>query len=318
MGHIAVACALLLLLPAGALAQDRSVSFESERFRTGGYEVALTAESDGRGDRSKDVALVVGRGDREQGHGDRIRSFYIPLRRGRTQVTPSRIHSRLGRRGSVGLRFRPRTRTVKRFGCVRMVVNRGVLAGHLRFRGEAGYVKVLEHRIKARRVRFRTSGCAGQASHDTAGPVPVILLACRSRSAFGVRQLPRGRTDFVALGPSGFNRGLYRGTLAILQGDEEQFRHSGDLTAATVDPPRPFRGIGTFSDEGGGELGGTLRASFFSTKRIRFAPAPAVLVRARQADCTEPPLERRPRAAAARAAALRLLGAGWLAGSGRP
>ncbi|MGB2852447.1 MAG: hypothetical protein WBC01_12360 [Solirubrobacterales bacterium] len=311
-GVVPLLCAAMLSVPAAAAAGSQGdVSFEIERGTAGGYEFKLyAAEFFGE----QDVALDIRRGDRTQGHGRRVRTSYLPLPApaSRVTVSGSRINGRLGSRGSVGMRFHARTRSVKRLGCARRIVRRGVLRGHLRFRGEAGYVKILAHRLKAKRVRIARQGCG--RTGERRRPPPVLLVACRRNSLFGARQFPRGRTDFAAIDFGKIHRGLLSVTFALVSGSAERFTYADDLGSASVEPPRPFRGVGNFSrDSGAGRIVGDLRASFPATKRIRFTPASGRLVRRKGVDCESPGFDRATtRPAEARRRLLRAIGVDWL------
>jgi hypothetical protein len=240
--------------------------------KAGGYRYQLSAHTGGR---RSDISLTIGDRVRAETGRWQFESFYTPAARKGTTVGRKQIKSGFGQRGAVGLRFRARQRKVLRFGpCVRLIVRRGVLRGHLRFRGESRYVEILKHRLKARQEELRFQPrCARNSDHERA--FPVVLVSCRDNDsiflAFGGRS---GRSAFLATSPFKRHRGVVSTSVLSNEGGADNFGFNADRTVASVKPPPPFHGAGAFS---GDSLTGDLRFSVPSTKRVQIAPAPATI-----------------------------------------
>lgn len=312
--------ALLLLLPASTAAaagdEIRFKSLVAKGETRSGFAYKLVADRVSVGPKGSDgrpaVSLTLRSGEREQGSRARFDTFYAPAGRRRQGFGPRRLNATLGERGSVGMRFRERSRRVQKLGnCGRSVVRRGALVGHLRFRGEAGYVRILVHRLRAVQRTVRLGSCRRRGPETG----PVVLIACGpSGSLFAAAGFPRGRSQFIGITPISRHRGLLSGSLAKVRGNPDEFTYSDDLSSATVAPGAPFRGSGSYHSDGGvGRLDGDLRGSFPATKRIRFAPGEAALDGDQGPACLEDGSgSSRPATARVTASVLRAAGIDWL------
>lgn len=192
----------------------------------------------------------------------------------RGTVTPTRIEGSFGRFGSVAMRFRPPGRTTKGdprrcLGHSHYLTRRGVFAGHLRFSGENGYVRVRAHRARGRvrtprhlRCRrgifigaFLRQRSSRHATRESSGDTEAELVA--------ERRTPTDSTELLAfqlpsLGPrsglalllalqeeSGKRMAVVRYGLTFARGSI--LSHDDALTSATLRPPRPFHGKGVYS-----------------------------------------------------------------------
>ena len=129
---LALVLSLFLPSPASAL---REVNYELQGKTGDGYRYLFAAY--GAGHREGVVGLSIITNTRNAGRGPRSSTWYSPVKSG-GRVDRTRIHSRIGARGSVGLRFAATSYRRRGFGpCLTVITRRGILRGHLRFRGEA-------------------------------------------------------------------------------------------------------------------------------------------------------------------------------------
>jgi len=182
---------------------------------------------------------------------------------------PHRISAKLGERGSVTMKFQPRTeRVVKVFGCDRYVITRGVLRGRLRFRGEQRYVDVDRKRMRARLVVYSTTGNCRQAPPSK----PISLITC-SQDGSG---LFAGRLThssfFNAVGPERFRRGLHVFEGVLARSGASDFSAARNLESAKLTPPSPFTGSARYRDE---QLTGDLAMRTLNGDERPLAPAKA-------------------------------------------
>jgi hypothetical protein len=256
--------------PSPAEAAVRDVFYEAGG-KADGYRYQLSANA-GRGG---GVSLTIGDAVRAETGRWQFETFYTPAARKGISVGRKQIKSGFGQRGGVGLRFKSKRKKVRRFGpCARLTVRRGVLRGHLRFRGEGRYIEILDHRLRARQIEFRfRRRCARASDHERA--FPVALVSCRDDDSVFVAFSGRsGRSAFLASSPFRRHRGVVSTSVLTNEGGAENFGYNADRTVASVRPPFPFQGVGAFA---GDDLTGDLRFTLPSTKREQIAPAPATI-----------------------------------------
>ena len=292
---LAGALLLIVLLPSGAAAKGFELVELEARGKADGHAFGISAV----GVRERVFSYMQIRPDSLAQPGQpRISSFYIPPRQRGTLVSAKRFRIKLGERGSANLRFRPGRTRVTRVGTCggEIVRSRGTLVGHLRFRGERGYVHLDEQRVKARQNVFRFPRgrrCARRPAPER--PAPVLLGACNERGLFAARTFESGRTNYVVMSPFRVREGLFTTSLGRVVGAPGEFTYSSDLSSATVTPPSPFKGIGSFSE---GTLEGDLRFNLPASGRSSLAGARAELVRAERVNCGDYELPGLPRAEA--------------------
>lgn len=228
-----------------------------------GYEMAVI----GRG---QAVQVEIGRpsslrqgppGDSQIGTSEAL-SFYIA----RGTVTPHRIAASFGKFGRVDVRFEPagpplESQPRRRCrGTDHFTIQRGAFVGSVRFAGEGNYITARSHRVRGRVRSPLSLRCAPPRFHSRAGSLQRAVhqidfgsnssLSASSRHgvdatelfSFGIRksQLTAAITE-TSLGSVALIRlGLAISTPKILTVDDA-------LTAATLTPPAPFHGKGTYS-----------------------------------------------------------------------
>jgi hypothetical protein len=229
-----------------------------------GYKITVSADPEGRSDEVKLSAA------------GRLGSAEYTAQ---GKVTPTTIEARFGRLGSVSVRFEPsgRERNVRiPRKCMkerpRVVTSRlGRFVGTIKFRGERGYTEVSAHSAQ---------GGIGDPLADTPNRHP----RCDFHESEAERELelesvslhgspPDGRIQFSALRlfgnfpqllasnvpqPPKGNRYLFlvlvgekAGPVSIIRsagalGESQDFSFDESLTSATVHPPFPFTGTGSF------------------------------------------------------------------------
>lgn len=211
----------------------------------------------------------------------RAASMYVA----RGTVTTRRIEASFGQFGRIAVRFRPSGRVVKSSrhrrckGAHRFTTRPGVFAGRIRFTGEQGYVAVRAHRAKGRirsPLRLRCASSRGvrrspvkrYARPVGGGPgVSFGALEAGWREALA-------STEFLALQVGG--RTLYfalteetKGKMAVVRyamamAPSRSFVRNEALTAAKLEPPRPFAHAGHYvaTPEGIRAWGGNLSVAF--------------------------------------------------------
>jgi len=244
IGCLMLLSALCWLLVAPAPSSARSevqISLQAHVALGGGLDAAVYA----RGEQGLDRAhLVISR----QGKTSALQATYKSTDEGRP-TAGKRIVSKLGDRGSMRLTFEPRgVPEVREYGhCSKLIDQKGVLAGYLRFRGERHYVEVLEHRLKAHRYKF-VERCRRRPP-----PRPEFhqLTACtdagtRLRAYSGFRD---GESFIYSQGPRIEKRGLAVDDIASVSGPDPVFKISNDGSRAKLDPGPPFTGTAKLKNE---------------------------------------------------------------------
>jgi hypothetical protein len=227
-----------------------------------GYEISVVGEDDF-------VVVEVTRPSRgEKGPFEKLFGLdrAATLYAAKGTVTPRRIAASFGSFGQVDVRFRPSGRVVKSRpgrhcrGTDRFSSQLGVFVGKLRFSGEKHYVEVRSHRAKGRIRSPRRLRCASlppsPRSESRARPVrqqssfdPGFFTA-GSRLGVSATELIvfRGRRTTLFLG---FSEESLGSTAKISYGlattsSGSAFAINDALTHATVAPPAPFHGKGTY------------------------------------------------------------------------
>ncbi|HUC08439.1 MAG TPA: hypothetical protein VMR96_10155 [Solirubrobacterales bacterium] len=183
-------------------------------------------------------------------------------------VTARRIAASFGKFGELDLRFRPSGRVVKSpsrkrcRGADHFTGQLGVFVGGFRFSGEKNYVAVRSHRVKGRvrsplrlhcassRFRFRP------AASPRARPVPQLpsffptFLGASNRHGVSATELiaiaGRKATLFLAVTEEGLgSMARIRYALAT-ERSKRAIALNDALTSASIEPPPPFHGKGTY------------------------------------------------------------------------
>jgi hypothetical protein len=228
-----------------------------------GYEVAVVGEGD----------LVAVEVSRRIPHGKENafeklfgarQAVTVYVTRG--TVTPRRIAASFGKFGKVDLRFRPSGRVVqsdarKRCrGTDHFTSRLGVFVGTFRFSGEKNYVSLDSHRARGRirsPVRLRCASSLFRSSaRSRARPVPQhpsftpTFLEAGQRHGVSSTELLTFRAGKTTLFLAATEEGLgsmARIRYALATGPSKQVLALNDaLTMASIEPPAPFHGKGTY------------------------------------------------------------------------
>lgn len=180
-------------------------------------------------------------------------------------VAPGRIEATFGHFGRVAVRFHPSERLVKstplhRCKSPSFARRFGLFTGTVRFTGEAHYVSVRAHRAKGLVSSPIRRGCASRSFRSGAGQMsrqvgrspkltPTILAAFWRHVV--------SSTDFFSFQVG--NKTLYLAVSEESMGSMAEVRYGAviapsktfvaddALTAATVEPPAPFHGKGSYA-----------------------------------------------------------------------
>ena len=262
------------LPPSQLFSQHGKAVAPSPFFRSGfvlkadGYQVGVSTFGSA-------VFLEVWRSRNHQ----RIQTAYLA----RGVARPERLQATFGHFGKVKMRFREsrnRTWVGQRRTCRganRFIKRRGVFRGNLRFKGEGGYISIRVHRAK--------------------GAVVVQAPKCRHRHGGGGFNLPFGnfsqpKSALLAIAREGVNSTAFlaiedkrstlflaskeesRGKLAIARlavvRKRSEVRINEALTSASLSPPSPFHGKGSYraAPDGGTAWSGSLSVNFPGTPRF--------------------------------------------------
>jgi hypothetical protein len=184
---------------------------------------------------------------------------------GRGRVTKQRIEASFGRLGSVSVHFHPsgRVRHVHLAGncdhSPRVVsAGLGTFVGSIRFRGEAGYTKVIAHRANGGigdPLAITPEPCEGfnekrqSVTLEARIPSRGFSFSAEANSPW-VNQRPR----FFEVTSFEEKRPIPVARLVWITGPEADFVWNEALTSATVTPPPPFSGAGTLQSDADGSL----------------------------------------------------------------
>jgi hypothetical protein len=203
-------------------------------------------------------------------------------------VTPGRIEAAFGRLGKVAVRFHPsgrvvRSRPPRHCKGARFTRRFGVFTGTVRFTGEAGYVAVRAHRAKGSTRSPLQLNCAPRNFHADAGRssrqvgrgpefTPTILAASWRRvvssTDFFSFQIGK-KTLYLAVAEE--SRGsMAEVRFAAVVAPSRTFAADDALTSATVRPPAPFHGTGSYAaaPDGTKSWTGSLSVSLPGTPRF--------------------------------------------------
>jgi len=236
---VAVLVMLIAPDPSNALDKQVRVSLQAHVALDDGMAAYLYADGDEGTDRTH---LTIARNDKTSS----LQATYKSTEEGKS-TAGKRIITQLGDRGSVRLTFEPAgpAKVRKYDDCTKIIDRKGVLTGHLRFRGERHYVEIVEHKLKTHRYKLITC-------HRRPAPPPVIheLTSCteqgtRLRAYGGFRE---GEAFMYSQGPTIKKRGLAVEDIASVSGSDSMFEVSKDGTRATIAPDAPFSGTAKFKD----------------------------------------------------------------------
>jgi hypothetical protein len=208
----------------------------------------------------------------------------------RGTVTEHRIAASFDRLGKIDVHFRPLGRVAESRpgrrcrGTDHFTSQLGVFVGGIRFSGEKHYVAVRSHRAKGRVRTPLHLRCAsiprGVRSERLARPVPhhtafkpTFFTATRRHGVSSVELLVLGigrTTLFAAITEEGLSSmARIRFALATARSKKAVVLNEA-LTKATIAPPVPFRGKGTYSAAADGTTTwtGPLSVSFPGTPRL--------------------------------------------------
>ena len=245
-----------------------------------GYEVVVIAV---RGIVALEVARTRGEGSTSLKRGRALTAYVA-----HGTVTPGRIEATFGGLGKVAVRFRPSGRVARPSprhcnGAGRFTRRFGVFAGTVRFTGEGRYVAVRAHRAKGSIRRPTHLDCATRSFDRGIGrfgrPVrhppeftPTILMASWRRvvssTDFFAMQI-RKKTLYLAVSEE--SRGsVAEVRYALALAPSETFVSDDALTSATLRPPAPFHGKGSYSaaPDGAKSWAGSLSVSLPGAPRF--------------------------------------------------
>lgn len=208
-------------------------------------------------------------------------AFTIYVARG--TVTPHRIAASFGKFGEVDMRFKPigspvESRARRRCqGVNHFTIQRGVFVGTVRFAGEGDYVNARSHRVRGR-VRTPVSlNCAPPRVHSQDGSLQRAVhqidfgfhrsLSASSRHGVNSTELFSfhvRKTQLTAAITEASMGSLAEIHFGLVVSDPKVLTVDDALTSATLTPPAPFHGKGTYSaaPDGTKTWTGTLTVAF--------------------------------------------------------
>jgi hypothetical protein len=180
----------------------------------------------------------------------------------RGEVSPTSIKAKFGQFGHASLRFRPSGRVFRTrpqdhcLGADHYTIRSGVYVGSVSFRGEAGYASAKVHRIKGREVTPRQLLCFGSILREQDFSVASKKKKPRVTKLLAGRREATTATYLEATRERGFSRFLAatqhtEGRLAIyrtayVRTSSPTFSADAPLSSASLSPPAPFNGSGSF------------------------------------------------------------------------
>jgi hypothetical protein len=256
-----------------------------------GYTVTVVGEGD-------IVAVEVSR-PLAHGKGDALEKLLgfkqaVTAYVARGTVTEHRIVASFGKFGKVDVRFRPTGRVVesgsRRRRCRdadHFTSQLGVFVGGVRFSGEGRYIAVRSHRAKGRIRSPLHLRCGSRGPHpfssSRARPVreqpsftPTFLTATwrHAVSSLELITLRVGKTTLFAAVNEESLGSMARMRFALTTASSEKaFAFNEALTEATITPPEPFHGKGTYraASDGTTIWTGPLSVSFPGAPRLPLA-----------------------------------------------
>jgi hypothetical protein len=241
----------LLAAPTATTAEGEPDTGAFAAFRvkgTHGYSFLVLATSR-RGFRHGEVLLFAGRG--------KVGVVYLAPAR----VTATRIETRLGGVGRISLEFEPRgeERTIHDDcgeGGGRITYQPGAWVGSFEFEGEHGYTRAEASRVPALADPF--GSCGAQVESESEGPgLPGAKLVARSaskRQSIFVQanaNRPGGRLRLQAAIEERKSRLIVTRLVEGFHAGGGSFRFDRRLGSATLAPPAPFSGVGSFRRKAG-------------------------------------------------------------------
>lgn len=208
----------------------------------------------------------------------------------RGTVTEHRIVASFGKFGKVDVRFRPTGQVVEsaqRRGCPgadHFTSQLGVFVGDVRFSGEEHYVAVRSHRVKGMVRSPLHLHCGSRAprqfSSSRARPVhgqrnfTPTFLAATSRHGVAALELITFRigktTLFAAINEESLGSMARMRFALVTAPSKKTFAFDESLTGATITPPEPFHGEGTYraASDGTTTWTGSLSVSYPGAPRL--------------------------------------------------
>ncbi len=191
---------------------------------------------------------------------------------GEGSLVDGRIRFSLGKLGRISARFKPdgsidRLRPPKSCQGREQVVRSGAFVGSIKFRGESGYTRLSTHRVRGTMASPRSWKCPDTPPPDihsgNAASLPAALGAFTPHrhvvfiAIGGSEELP---FRFFIAGTSERQGALRINRSVLVEGGPRSFDALGDLSSATVSPPKPFAGTASFkrNADGSTEWSGTL------------------------------------------------------------
>lgn len=267
---------LLIVLAASAQTTERQKSLpvpQVARFAlrgTNGYRILITAEQKPPQSKSvvtfglPSVTLLAMHGHEEVTYSTR-----------QVSVTPTAVHASFGRFGAVSVRFIPSGKVLRArrpksclLGSDSSIAETrlGSFVGTIRFRGEGDYTAVRANRAKGGVGDFdgplgaheKQRHCNSISSTEPRHRAPrrISLDATTKHAALGFMVSPvspaEGQSPTTVYEFKGFANER-RGRLQIARyvyalGPAADFTFNSSLSSATVTPPSPFSGTGTFQE----------------------------------------------------------------------
>jgi uncharacterized ParB-like nuclease family protein len=254
-----------------------------------GYTVTVTGEGD-------IVVVEVSRPLAPSKKGNALDQLFDSLKQSvtayvaRGTVTEHRIAASFGKFGKVDVRFRPNGQVLefgrhhRCRGADHFTSRPGVFVGGVRFRGEGHYVAVRSHRAKGSIRSPLHLHCSSSRPHaissSRARPVreqpsfvPTFLTATHRHavSALELITLRIGKTTLFAAVNEESLGSMARMRFALTTAPSEKaFALNEALTGATITPPAPFHGKGTYraATDGTTTWTGPLSVSFPGAPRL--------------------------------------------------
>jgi hypothetical protein len=188
---------------------------------------------------------------------------------GKSSLVGGRIRFGLGKLGRIDVRFEPdgsvdRLRPDKSCRGREQVIRRGTFVGSIRFRGENGYTQLRSHRVHGAMAEPRSWNCpnaSDRRSENASGVSALVAHTPHNRVFFmaigGPEEVP---LRFFVAGTSERVGALRIGRSVLVQGMPASFEALGDLSSATIGPPKPFSGTASYvhNIDGSTEWSGTL------------------------------------------------------------
>jgi hypothetical protein len=231
-----------------------------------GYTITVSADPEGPEGSASSVQLTT------EGHGGTA-IYIVP-----GKVTPDSIKARFGRLGRVAVHFQPSGHQRRAKLAKKCFINRppvvssrlGSFSGTIRFRGELGYTQVSARRAqggigdpitntsKRRSCDFHQTAAQQKRERESVfleastagGKLSLFVGRLFGRPSFQAlsRRSPASRkARYMFLVGTGERSGRMRILrLAVAIGGPEDFSFNRGLTSATVEPPAPFTGTGSF------------------------------------------------------------------------